>query len=247
MNWSSSYRLKHADGHYMWVNDRGITIRDEEGNPRRFIGSIQDIQQLKETNEELQKLSLAAAKSSVGIITTSKEGLIEWTNKAFSEMTGYINEEMIGKHPGKLLQGKHTDKEAVASMSEALKNQEKVNVELINYRKNDETFWVNMAINPVIEDGELVRFIGVATDVTKERKMNERMYEQNLRLKKIAFILSHDLRKPVSSVLGLLELYDKDDPGNPTNVDIIKYLYKATQELDEMMYEIIKESAFIED
>ncbi len=246
-SWMSKYRLMHSDGHYTWVIDRGVGLLGADGKPERYIGLIQDLQDTVDAQEELEKLSLAARESSPGILTTTPDGIIEWANPAFTKMTGYDLKELLGNKPGHLLQGKRSDLDTVKRIGEAITKHEPIQVELVNYRKDGTPYWVNMAINPIFEDGRLKRFIAAASDVTKERRMNERITLQNARLKKIAFILSHDLRRPVSYILGLLQLYDKNNPAKESNNDIISYLDKATKELDDMMYEIIQESAKIED
>lgn len=109
-------------------------------------------------------------------------------------------------------------------------------LEILNYSKSGKTFWMRMNVSPVIQNGEVIRFMALITD---ERKINSRLINQNENLKKIAFILSHELRKPVSSILGLLELYNEND--------IIKYMKKATEELDDKVHDIIRQSALIDD
>lgn len=82
-------------------------------------------------------------------------------------------------------------------------------LEILNYGKSGKTFWLHMNVSPVIQNGEVIRFMALITDITDERKINSRLINQNENLKKIAFNLSHELRKPVSSILGLLELYNE--------------------------------------
>ncbi|KAB2814811.1 PAS domain S-box protein [Phaeocystidibacter luteus] len=246
-SWSSQYRFRKSNGEYVWVNDRGLFIRDEEDNAVRAVGSIQDIDELVKSRKENETLSLAVSRSSVGLIITDPEGKIEWVNKAFEELTGYELPELVGHKPGQILQGENSSPKAIEAMSNAVKNGEDVTTEILNYRKDKSTYWVRMSISPIRENGEITRFMALATDITMERAINARLIQQNENLKKIAFILSHELRKPVSSILGLLELFDAKDTANPMNADIIKYMHKATSELDEMVHEIIRQSALVEE
>ncbi|NVK26892.1 MAG: PAS domain S-box protein [Flavobacteriia bacterium] len=245
-SWSSQYRFQKANGKFVWVNDRGLFIRDENGNAIRAVGSIQDIDELVRSRKEIETLSLAVSRSSVGIIITDREGKMEWVNKAFEELTGYSLEELVGHKPGELLQGEKSSSSAIEAMSNAIRNGEDVTTELLNYRKDKSTYWVRMSISPILENGEVTRYMALATDTTMERAINARLIQQNENLKKIAFILSHELRKPVSSILGLLELFDGKDTSNPMNADIINYMHKATTELDEMVHEIIRQAALVD-
>lgn len=246
-SWHCEYRFRHAEGHYLWVIDRGIVNRDENNAPTRMLGSLQDINLLKETRDEIENLSHIAKHTSTGVIVTNVEGRVEWCNEAFEKLSGYKLDEMEGKKPGTILQGPESDPATISRLSEAIKAHKDITVELINYHKNGKKYWVRMTISPIWEGDQVKRFIAIETDITKDKQVANRLQLQNENLRKIAFILSHDLRKPVSSILGLLALYDKDKPESPMNGDIIKYLHTATSELDDMIHEIIKQSSLIDE
>ncbi|MEH8173621.1 PAS domain-containing protein, partial [Aeromonas veronii] len=72
-----------------------------------------------------------------------------WINEAFSFLTGYGIEEMQGKKPGKLLQGPDTDPATVAIMRDALAQQNSFNVDVVNYSKAQNSYWVRIACNPL--------------------------------------------------------------------------------------------------
>lgn len=246
-SWSCEYRFKHADGHYLWVIDRGIVNRDDDNSPSRMLGSLQDINLLKETRDEIEKLSHIAKHTSTGVLVTNVEGMVEWCNEAFERLSGYSLPELSGKKPGLILQGPESDPATIRRLSAAIKEKKDITVELINYHKDGKKYWVRMTISPIWEGDQVKRFIAIETDITKDKQVANRLQLQNENLRKIAFILSHDLRKPVSSILGLLALYDKESPQSAMNVDIIKYLHTATSELDNMIHEIIKQSSLIDD
>ncbi|NVK04712.1 MAG: PAS domain S-box protein [Flavobacteriia bacterium] len=246
-NWKSQYRFKKANGKYVSVIDRGVFIRDENGNTIRALGSIQDVEELEQYRQEVQTLSLAMSRTTVGVVLTDKKGRVEWVNSAYVKLTGYTLDELKGRRQGEVLQGPDTDQTMIARMEEALEKREDVTVEILNYGKSGKTFWLRMNVSPVIHNGEVIRFMALITDITDERRINSRLINQNENLKKIAFILSHELRKPVSSILGLLELYNENDSSSTMNNDIIKYMKKATEELDDKVHDIIRQSALIDD
>lgn len=246
-HWVEEYRFLHNNGSYRWVIDRGIVIRDQNGEALKMIGSMQDITVLKESLSEVRKLSLVAERTSSGVLITDTRANIEWCNEAYEKLSGYTLEEMKGKTPAELLHGPDTDPAEVAKIFNALQNNEGVTAELVSYRKDGTKYWTRTSITPVIQDGKVTRFISLETDISEERKVAERLQSQNKNLREIAFILSHELRKPVSSILGLLALYDAEDPSGRMNKDVIKYLQTATTELDEMVHEIIKQTALIDD
>lgn len=86
---------------------------------------------------------------------------------------------------------------------------------------------------------EIVRLIGINHDITEDQLLRQKLIHQNEQLKKIAWMQSHRLRKPVANIIGLLQLYDlkKNDLSES---DFIHYLKESSAELDEMIKEIIE-------
>ena len=76
---------------------------------------------------------------------------ILFVNEAFSKMTGYTPEEVIGKTP-RILQGPDTDKNELARLKESMKKWEPCEIEVLNYKKNGEPFWNNFTIAPVANE-----------------------------------------------------------------------------------------------
>lgn len=91
---------------------------------------------------------------------------IVYVNPGFTRLTGYSPEEAIGRN-SRFLQSKSTDPEAIGKLRQALDRVEPVTVVLLNKRKNGSLFWNELKINPVLdEEGELIHYIGLQTDVT---------------------------------------------------------------------------------
>ena len=74
--------------------------------------------------EQLELLSLVASKTSNAVIITNQSGLIEWVNDGFTRISGYFLDEVIGKKPGTILQGKDTDPETKKRIREKLNQKE---------------------------------------------------------------------------------------------------------------------------
>jgi PAS domain S-box-containing protein len=99
-----------------------------------------------------------------------------WVNPSFSRITGYGNDEAVGRNC-RFLQGPATDPAAIAGIRAALDERRAVTTTLLNYRKDGTAFWNQLSISPVFDgEGELVSFVGVQTDVT-ERVRGERERE----------------------------------------------------------------------
>jgi PAS domain S-box-containing protein len=93
----------------------------------------------------------------------------------------------------------------------------------------------------VIRDkrGVGVRMIGAIQDVTVMKQNELRIMQQNEQLTEIALINAHEIRRPVATILGLIQLFNKETSGGESNKDILKHLETVTQELDTVIRRII--------
>ncbi|WP_300527064.1 PAS domain-containing protein [Maricaulis sp.] len=102
---------------------------------------------------------------------------IVWVNRAFTEMTGYSPEDVIGQSP-RLLQGPQTDEATRQRIREALNNWQHIREEILNYRKDGEIFWAELDIRPVAnEEGWYTHWVAVQRDIT-QRKTREAALRQ---------------------------------------------------------------------
>ena len=88
-----------------------------------------------------------------GIVVSGPNGLVQWVNPVFSEMCGYTLEELRGKKLGPILQGEKTDRETADRMRRAVHECRPCRETILNYRKNGEPYFVQIAITPIL-DGE---------------------------------------------------------------------------------------------
>ncbi|MFC4170464.1 PAS domain-containing protein [Microvirga sp. GCM10011540] len=95
---------------------------------------------------------------------------IVFVNDAFSRMTGYPAEEVVGLNC-RFLQGPGTDPATVAAIDAALRAGEGIETEVLNYRKDGSPFWNALAISPVHDrDGNLRHFISLQSDITAKKE-----------------------------------------------------------------------------
>jgi len=104
-----------------------------------------------------------------GIIITDPaqpDNPITYVNKAIVNMTGYSTEEILGRNC-RFLQGKDTDPESLAQITDAIAEHRSVTVTLKNYRKDGSEFWNEFTLSPVQDSaGRTVNFVGVQQDVS---------------------------------------------------------------------------------
>jgi len=80
-------------------------------------------------------------------------------------------------------------------------------------------------------DGDPVRLIGAMQDIDKQKRYEKLLLSQNQQLKEIAWINSHEVRRPLSNIIGLVELI-KESSSDEDIALLINYLYVSSRELD---------------
>lgn len=100
--WNTIYRIKCKDGQYTWYHDRGaITERDPKGNPKKLIGTVIEVNQIKDDQELLyqQKQILESILDNSPLAKTliDKNGQITYANKRAEEVFGITQKEVIGR------------------------------------------------------------------------------------------------------------------------------------------------------
>lgn len=142
---------------------------------------------IKQSELELQKLSLIATSTHNAVIITDTYGRIEWVNQAFSTLSGYTMDEVVGKKPKDFLQvNDDRTLKARTILSSALSKKEFVEVDIINRNKNGFEYIIKLQITPVIDpQGELINFIALQKDITEEMRQRNELEKMNFRLNEI--------------------------------------------------------------
>ncbi|MFZ4680551.1 MAG: PAS domain-containing sensor histidine kinase [Flavobacterium sp.] len=251
--WQDEYRFQCADGSYKYVFDRGFLVKDANGKPIRMIGAIQDVTKQKEEEQRLRLLETVITQSKDAVmitdIDTSKNVIpnIIFVNSAFTDITGYPADEVIGKSP-EILFGKKSDFLEFEKLRTAVEEYKECFVETISYKKSGEEFWINFSMIPVTDkEGEHSHWISIQRDVTvekereKEREQLIRELTQNNKdLKQFSYITSHNLRAPLSNLTGLLNLIEEIPIEDSELKEIINGFSKSTHLLNETINDLVK-------
>ena len=152
-------------------------------NERHFAGVIHDIsdrvateEKLNQANEELSLMAMVAQHTDNAVIIADRDGRVVWVNDGFTAMCEYSLEEIAGRSPGEVLQGTETDPQTVERIREGLRAGQKVEEEILNYKKSGEPYWVHLEVTPIFdEQGALVEFISLEHDVTERRRLLEEL------------------------------------------------------------------------
>ena len=138
----------------------------------------------RSTHERLlrQERALNATVNGVVISDATKPGFpIVYVNPGFEALTGYTSDEVLGASC-RILQGPESDPEAVEELRTALEEQRETRTTILNYRRDGSTFWNEIYLSPVHEDGRLTQYVGVQNDVSDAREAEDR----------VAYLAYHD-------------------------------------------------------
>jgi len=144
----------------------------------------------------LAEVAEASASGITVVDPTRPDAPLVYCNQAFRNMTGYADEELLGRHYS-LLQGPGTDPAAAEAIRNALETGQPVSVEILNYRKDGTPFWNALSIRPIHDaEGQVRWFVGSSIDVTRRRQSEQELrdaQEQLTRLAAETFALAEDL------------------------------------------------------
>ena len=87
---------------------------------------------------------------------------------------------------------------------------------------------------------------GTFQDVTEQQMFIKRIEDKNETLKNIAWTQSHEVRGPLASILGLIQLVNEEDFNNPENKEIIAGLKEASEQLDDIIKKIVKKAESVD-
>jgi len=103
------------------------------------------------------------------------------------------------------------------------------------------------SFNPIFNEKGEVTIVGCfSRNITGRLKTANALIDQNNRLRNIAILSSHDLRRPVASMLGLINMIDRENFSNPENKEIIEHILTTTKEIDDVIH-LIVDKTFTDD
>lgn len=148
------------------------------GDRRMFSGVVRDITQRRKAQEDLRKLSRAVEQSPASVCITDPQGVIEYVNPKFMEVTGYALDELIGKKPSILKSG-YTSQKQYKELWDTITAGREWRGEFYNRKKNGELFWEDGVITPIkADDGTVTHFIAVKEDITVRKEYEQRLVHQ---------------------------------------------------------------------
>lgn len=177
-HFSAELVLYRKDGSWFSCRVSGQPIAGAGGAINEYFTMMEDISEQVRREERIRLLSRIAEENVNAVIISDANGKIEWVNKSFERMTGYQQEEVVGRSPGSFLQGPETDKETAAYLGKAVWEQQPFFAEVVNYHKNGNAYWVRIHGQPIFDSNQqLTGFFAVEEDVTAAKQNEQRLRE----------------------------------------------------------------------
>jgi len=176
-----------------------------------------DITQRVESEEELQKISLAVKQSSNSVIITDTHGIIEYINPKFTSTTGYTPEEAIGRKTSIIKSG-YVDEKVYNVLWNTLLSGNEWQGELLNKKKNGKLFWESIVISPVKDkNGRITNFIAVKEDISEKKELElelkralDRAEESSKLKSSLLANMNHEIRTPLTGILGMAQILNEE-------------------------------------
>ncbi len=199
-----------ANSSYCWIDVNAIPqFRPGEQTPYQVYTTFEDITERKEAQEQSQVQIAALQAAANAIMITNTDGIIEWVNAAWTELTGYSPAEAIGKSTSIVSSGKQ-DRLFYNQLWDTILSGRTWKNELINKRKDGSLYYEEETIAPVLnEQDKVTHFIGVKQDITERKNAEKERQEliEALRERTEDMSLLLEAGRALSETLNPQEIY----------------------------------------
>jgi PAS domain S-box-containing protein len=195
---------------------------------------LHDLTERRRTEERLRLQNVALEAATEAIMITTRAGRIVWVNSAFTRLTGYTEEEAVGKTPRLLRSGMHDDA-FYKSLWGTILSGKMWRGEIVNRRKDGSLYTDEQGIAPVFDDsGTITHFVSIRHDVTQRKQV------ESLRAS-LTRTMVHDLRSPLTVIHGALEALDDGfESSRETRDDALRLSRKHTERLLHLVEAILE-------
>lgn len=243
--------IERSNGDKINVLPYPVPIFDSSGRISGAINMLMDITKIKNAELALKE----SEKKYRQIVETAQEGmwLIDETNKTtfvntkMGEILEYTREEMMDKEIYSFMseKGKKIVDKLLLQREEKYSRQSRFKF----ISKNGKEIWANVAANPIFDETGIYKgSLAMVTDITDRKRAEEKLEQQNLELIKtnseldrFVYSVSHDLRSPLTSVLGLISFIEEESLETDT-LEHVKMIRNSINRLDEFIKNILSYS-----
>lgn len=207
-----------------------------------------DITEQRAIQDQFIKLARAVEQSPSVVTITDRNGVIEYVNPKFTALTGYSAEEIVGLTSSVLKSGEASP-EHYQELWATIKSGREWRGEFHNRKKNGELYWEAASISPIRSaEGEITHFVAVKEDITERKRLEAEVSDRNRELAeskvlaalgRMASMIAHDLRNPLSSVKMTLQILDKQAALDANNNELVRIALDRVHYLEHVLNELL--------
>lgn len=209
-----------------------------------FQINFRDVTERKQAEERTKKNETLLAQLfqnvPMAVVLLTDSGKVEQVNKGFEEMFGFTLAEMKGRSINDFIVPEELTHEGV-DLNNLITNHRIISIETARRHRNGKLVDVILYGMPVMLDNQAIGIYGVYVDITERKRVEEELKIRNGELDNFVYKVSHDLRAPLSSILGLVNLAKL--PGNTDNpMDYIDIIGSKVEHLDHFIGDVLSHS-----
>lgn len=250
--WRGDLINRRKDGSLYWESQTISPVKNNQGEITHYVAIKEDISKAKEAEKEIRTLSSATEQTANGIVIVSAEGKVEYTNPAFTEISGYSQDDVMGKDIENLLRSGEHDEEFYEQLAETISAGEVWKGEIINKRKDGKLYWEALLISPIKdENGKITHRVEVKEDITRRKELEqalaiaheEALVASEMKTQLLANV-SHDMRTPLGAILGYTEMLDTGvfEPLNDQQAEATRAIAASSQRLLNFVSDLLNQA-----
>lgn len=182
----SEWQYLRADQETVDISLSLSKILSEDESVLGYLSIAKDITEEKATAERLQMLSMVAEESMNSVLILDASGHILFANPAFTTMSGYEFNDVVGSSPFKFRSIEESNCETRALLNESIRRQTEVRGELQFFKPTGETYWARVTISPVrSESGLCTHLVVIEDDITQQKEVQLQVIESEARFRDV--------------------------------------------------------------
>jgi PAS domain S-box-containing protein len=248
-------RVRHKQGHYLWLRSRGKALFSANGTPQRMAGYVQDVSDRKLAEAERRKADercrIITRSANDAIIMINSLAQITFWNPAAEMIFGYSENEVLGKNIHTLLMAEKVRPQAEKAMQQFSASGEGAaigeTIEVEGVTKDGATVSLELSLNAVQHDGEWLA-IGVLRDISERKKSEaerldlEEQLRQTQKMEAIGTLaggIAHDFNNILASILGYASMVERRLPRDSREKQDLQEVLKASERAKQLVRQIL--------
>ncbi|MEA5078103.1 MAG: PAS domain S-box protein, partial [Anaerolineaceae bacterium] len=201
--WEGYLTNVRKNGETYFEHEMIYPIKNNQGEVESFLTIKRDVTANQKNIQLFEQLNKVVEQSSELVYVTDKNGIIDYVNPAFQKITGYSNDEVIGKTPQILKSGLHSVKE-YQEIWRTIASGNVLRKVIVNTKKNGDVYYQETTITPITDvDGEVTHYVATGNDIT-QRMLEEQESQNRLHYLEAIYAVSATL-SPAKTLNELLE------------------------------------------